>query len=912
NSTAGGNFLDKMPADCLKIIESKSKVRQARAKADVAKVNSNSSTPVVSSDVAELKDMVRALLLDKKNQYSAQTPSPAPAPIKAVEPNYVTCGGTLPGNTVTNPKEDLKGITTRSGAAYQGPTIPTSSKVAKQGTEVTKDQVTPMPNLKPSIPYPSRRDTERRRDQANKQIEKFYEIFKDMRMDECLALADLGASINLMPLSLWKGLSLPELTPTCMTLELVDRTESKPVGIAKDVKVKVGVFHFPADFVVVDFEPDPRVPLILGRCFLKTSRALIDVHKGKLTLRIKNEAITYNLDQTSRYSANYDLMMANKIDVTDEACEEYSQEVLSFSDVTASGSPTPSNDPIVSTTSPTLAVPLLLEDDPDSPELDPSYYDPEGDIILLEAILNSDPSPPLLNHEQSMPLFKEELKACEAKTIKSSIDEPPEVELKDLPPHREYTFLEGDNKFHVIIAKALRDEEKSALIKVLKSNKRAIAWKLSDIEGNEYYCFLDGFSGYFQIPIDPHDQEKTTFICPYGTFAYRHMPFGLCNASGTFQRFMLAIFHDMVEKTMEVFMDDFSALKKKPTEAPILIAPNWDVPFELMCDASDFAIGVVLGQRHEKHFRPIHYASKTLIDAESNYTTMEKEMLSVVYAFEKFRSYLIMNKCIVHTDHSALKYLFAKKDAKARLLRWVLLLQEFDFAVIDTKGAENLAADHLSQLENSYENVLDPKEINKKFPLKTLSMVTFRGDSSAPWFAHFANYHAGNFLVKAKALPTIDARVVCKFLKSLFARFGAPRAIISDRGTHFCNDQFEKVMRKYGVTHRLSTAYHPQASGQVEEKMKRIHNSKIKNRVFNVGDQVLLFNSRLNIFSGKLKSRWSGPFTIAKVFPYGTVELSQDNGPNFRVNGHRIKYYFGRDVPKLVVPDLQTIPLDQP
>ncbi|GKF48044.1 reverse transcriptase domain-containing protein [Tanacetum coccineum] len=123
-------------------------------------------------------------------------------------------------------------------------------------------------------------------------------------------------------------------------------------------------------------------------------------------------------------------------------------------------------------------------------------------------------------------------------------------------------------------------------------------------------------------------------------------------------------------------------------------------------------------------------------------------MLAVVYAFEKFRSYLIMNKSIVHTDHSALKYLFAKKDAKARLLRWVLLLQEFDFKVLDTKGAENLAADHLSRLENPYENVLDPKEINEIFPLETLSMVTFRGDSSTPWFADFANYHAGNFVVK--------------------------------------------------------------------------------------------------------------------------------------------------------------------
>nr|GFB08967.1 hypothetical protein [Tanacetum cinerariifolium] len=315
----------------------------------------------------------------------------------------------------------------------------------------------PMPNLKPSIPYPLRRDNERHHDQANEQNEKFYEIFKDMSfeisftdalilmpkfastlkalirnkeklsemartpderalfgMDECLALADLGVSINLMPLSVWEGLSLSKLTSTCMTLELADRSVSKPIGIVKDVSFK-----------------------------------------GKLTLRIENEAITYNLDQTVRYSAKYNQMTANKIDVI---CEEYSQEVFGFFDVTASGNPTPYDDPIVSTTSPTLTLFgdsnfllfevadafLGLEDDPNSSKINPFYYDPEGDILLLEAILNSKPLPPLPNHEQYMPSFKKELKVCEAKTVKSSVDEPPEVELKDLPPHLEYAFLEGD------------------------------------------------------------------------------------------------------------------------------------------------------------------------------------------------------------------------------------------------------------------------------------------------------------------------------------------------------------------------------------------------------------------------------------------------------------------------------------
>nr|GEV98882.1 reverse transcriptase domain-containing protein [Tanacetum cinerariifolium] len=413
------------------------------------------------------------------------------------------------------------------------------------------------------------------------------------------------------------------------------------------------------------------------------------------------------------------------------------------------------------------------EDDPNSPKINPFYYNLEGDILLLEAILNSEPLPPLPNHEQYLPSFKKELKVCETKTVKSSVDEPPEGINPKFCTHK--ILMEEDYKpavqhqrrvnpkIHDVIKKEVEKLLDAGLIypisdspwisprvctdyrKLNEATRKDhfpllfMDQMLEKLAGNEYYCFLDGFSGYFQIPIDPRDQEKTTFTCPYDTFAYRHMPFGLCNAPGTFQRCMLPIFHDMVEKTMEVFMDDFSVfgnsfenclsrldkmlqshkisihgikvdrakvdvianylipqlskntpfifsedcikafqtLKKKLTEAPILIALNWDLPFEIMCDASDFAI-----------------------------------------------------------------------DAKARLLRWVLLLQEFDFKVLDTKGAENLAADHLSRLENPYKNVLDPKGINETFPLETLSMVTFRGDSSASWFADFANYHAGNFIVK--------------------------------------------------------------------------------------------------------------------------------------------------------------------
>ncbi|GKB40064.1 reverse transcriptase domain-containing protein [Tanacetum coccineum] len=829
--------------------------------------------------------------------------------------------------------------------------VPNSEPIVAPVVEPVEAPVSaPKPNPKPSIPYPFRLNDQKLHEKANNQMEKFFQIFHDLHfdisfadalilmpkfsstiksllsnkekmfelartplnehcsavllkklpkklgdpdkfliscdfpgMDVCLALADLGASINLMLLSVWKKLSLLELTPTCMTLELADRSISRPIGVAEDVFIKVGKFHFPADFVVIDFDADPQVPLILGRSFLKT------------------EPVTFNLDQTSRYSSNYDDISVNRIDVIDIACEEFSQEVLGFS---VSGNPTPSTKPIVSTSFPTLTpfgdsdflleetdAFLAIEDDPISPKIDDSYYDSEGDILLLEKFLNDDPSSP--------PLPLQELKVVEPKNEKSSIDEPPEVELKDLPPHLEYAFLEGTDKLPVIIAKDLKDEEKAALIKVLKSHKRALAWQLSDIKGinpefcthkilmeddfkpavqhqrrvnpkihevikkevlklldagliypisdspwvspvhcvpkkggftvveneeneliptrlvtgwrvcidyrklndatrkdhfplpfmdqmlerlagNEYYCFLDGFSGYFQIPIDPQDQEKTTFTCPYGTFAYRRMPFGLCNAPGTFQRCMMAIFHDMIEKMMEVFMDDFSekshfmvkegivlghkiskngievdkakvdviaklphpttvkgirsflghagfyrrfiqdflkiarpmtrllekdtpfffskecieafqTLKKKLTEAPILVAPDWDLPFELMCDASDFAIGAVLGQRKTKHFQPIHYASKTMTDAQAHYTTTKKKLLAVVYAFEKFRPYLVLSKSIVYTDLSALKYLFNKQDAKPRLLRWVLLLQEFDIIIRDKKRAENLS-----------------------------------------------------------------------------------------------------------------------------------------------------------------------------------------------------------------------------
>nr|GEX65910.1 reverse transcriptase domain-containing protein [Tanacetum cinerariifolium] len=303
-------------------------------------------------------------------------------------------------------------------------------------------------------------------------------------MDVHQALADLGASINLMPLFIWRKLSLPELTPTRTTLELADRFISRPKGVTKDIFIKVRKFYFLTDFVVVDFEADPRVPLNLGRSFLRTGRALIDVYGEEITIRVNDEAVTFNLNQTTRYSSIYDDMSVNRIDVIDVAREEYAQEMLGFSKNSSGGNPTLTSEPIISDSSPSLTpfkgsdfileeIEAYLKDESISPEIDYADCDSEGDICLIENLLNDDPF--------QLPLM--DLKQGEVAKVKSSIEEPPKLELKDLPSHLEYAYLEGVDKLPVIIAKDLKDDEKEAFLKVLKSHKRAIAWKITNIKG---------------------------------------------------------------------------------------------------------------------------------------------------------------------------------------------------------------------------------------------------------------------------------------------------------------------------------------------------------------------------------------------------------------------------------------------
>nr|GEU33047.1 DNA-directed DNA polymerase [Tanacetum cinerariifolium] len=1115
NAATGENLLSKTTREALQIIKNKLKVCYSRNKPNVFKMNTTSRENASKTDdrIDKLADQILTLV----DIFAKKVVTPAP--IIAVEESYVTCGGahayyncpntdsnqpsicvamgtynqvapqnrasnymappfllqckmvkigTLSSNTIPNPKREMKAITTRSGVAYEGTSIPTPKKVMERETEETMDKeqtnfqgstadiqppVTPIsePDVlktlpKPNIPYPSRLNDQKLCEKATNQMENLL-----TNKDKLFELAKIPLNENYSPMLLKKlpeklgysgkflipcdipgmDLSLPELTPTRMTLELADRSITRPKGVAEFVKV--GKFHFSTDFVVVDFEADPRVPLILGRSFLRTDRALNDVYGEEITLQVNDEAVTLNLNQTMRYSSTYDDLS-------------------------------------------------------------------QGEVV------------------------KE----------KSSIEEPPKLELKDLPSHLEYAYLEGVRKLPVIISKDLKVDEKEALLKVLKSHKRQLlrksptsrvikkeviklldagmiypisdsSWvipihcvpkkggitvvknennelihaqlvtgwrvcidyrKLNDVTrkyhfpllfmdqmlerlaGNEFYCFLDGFFGYFQIPINPPDQEKTTFTCPYGTFAYRRMPFGLCNAPGTFQRCVMVIFHDMIKKTIEVFMDDFlvfgDSFSSCLSHLDTMLQRCEDTSLVLNWEKCHFMVKekIVLGHKISKNGFEVNRSKVDIIAKLPYPTTMKgvRSFLGHAGFYQRFiQDFSKIARPITHLLEKETPFVFSKdsidafETLKKKLTEAPILviLQISMRGILLSNGCLTSKRRYSLRMLNitsgmiptffgyvrikSFEGVCMAKKlmISSKLVIKDPPGAIMVPILAPRKYILVAVDYLSKW-VEAKLLPTNDARAIVKFLKSLFTRFETPRAIISDPETHFGNDKFAKVMSKYGVTHRLATTYHPQTRGQVEvsnrglkhilertvgencaswseklddalwafrtayktpigctpyklfygkschlpielehkaywalkhvnfdlkttgdhrklqlnelnelrdqayknsliykEKTNKIHDSKIKNRIFNVGDQALLFNSHLKIFSGKLKTRWSGPFTITKVFPYGTIELSQPDGPNFKVNGHRVKHYFGGDVPQLVVPDLQTFPMDK-
>nr|GFA20328.1 reverse transcriptase domain-containing protein [Tanacetum cinerariifolium] len=702
NAATGRNLLSKTTREALKIIENKSKVHYSRGKSNVSRVNTNSreSSSKIDDRIDKLADQISNLVEIVNKQVITL------ATVKAVEKYCVICGGvhtyydciatdsnqsrvcaatastlgTLPSNTIPNPKGEIKVVTTRSGLAYEGPSIPTNSfpeKIVERETEETTDKeqtncqgstahiqppVVPTPIPKPvvlmtqptpNIPYPSRLNDQRLREKATNQMEKFFQIFHDLhfdisfadalffmpkfastikslltnkdklfeltkvplnknlsamllkklpkklgdpgkflipcdfpRMDVCHALADLGASINLMPLSIWKKLSLPEHNPTRMTLELTDISITHPKGVAEDD--------------VLDFKYNSKN----GNHTMVSNPLFSEETKSEFC----KELIVKSSSPTLTPFGESDFFL------------EEIEDFLKYE-----------------------SIPTRIKD---------SFYDPKGDILYLEKLLNDDPSqlPPM------------DLKQAEEIKAKSLIEEPPELDLKELPSHLEYAFLEETDK-------KLNDATRKYHFPLPFMDQM-----LERLARNEFYCFLDGILGYFQIPIDPEDQEKTTFtylmklsltvacpsacvmllekchfMCKEGiVLGHKISKFGIevdrakvnviaklphpttvkgvrsfLGYAGFYRRFIQDFskiarpMTRLLEKeTPFVFskdcIDAFETIKKKLTEAPILVVPDWNLPFELMYDASDFAIGAVLGQRKTKHFQPIHYASKTM------------------------------------------------------------------------------------------------------------------------------------------------------------------------------------------------------------------------------------------------------------------------------------------------------------
>ncbi|CAN6576790.1 unnamed protein product [Malus baccata var. baccata] len=651
------------------------------------------------------------------------------------------------------------------------------------------------------------------------------------------AMLDLGASINVMPYSIYASMNLGALKNDGVRMQLADRSNAYPKGVLEDVLVQVNHLVFPTDFYVLEMDESdhaPSLPILLGRPFMKTARTKIDVYSGTLSMEFDGEVVNFNLSDSIKYPSEDHSCFT--IDIIDFLAQGY------FDDL--------NDDALEKVITRGMELKTKGADSSVTHDIHGLGHAVPPSEELIEVVAALESSPKLdgkYTNRESIPISTNKLLP--------SIIQAPILELKPLPSHLKYIFLGENETLPAIISSSLTAQEEEKLLRVLKEFKSALGWTLADIKGVSpttclHHIFLEEGAKptrEAQRRLNPPMMEvvkkeiiklldcgviypisDSRWVSPVQCIPKKSgvtvvanaenelvpqriqtgwrvcIDYRKLNATTRKDHFPLPFIDQMLERFIKDFSkiaqplcrllqkevafeftkectESFNQLKELLTTAPIIVPPDWSLPFELMCDVSDYALGAILGQRKDKRPHVIYYASRTLNDAQLNYYTTKKELLAV--------------------------YLLTKKEAKPRLIRWILLLQEFDIEIRDKKGSENVVADHLSRMVHNEESL----PILETFPDEQLLSIKV----SAPWYADIVN-----FLV-TKRIPSTYTRHQRDKLRH-DARFGMPRVIISDGGSHFCNRTIEALLRKYSVIHKVSTPYHPQTNGQAEVSNREI------------------------------------------------------------------------------------------